>query len=204
MPTPTAGPAKLYVTKRTDTPYQVVYPDPTQREKSGRAKRVPKWFKLKEEAEAYQTEKNKQLAIEGAAGVHMDGPLRNDATAAKQHLIATGHTRVTLLQLAQRYASEVAATDGARREIAPEVEAFLQEREFVDEAPIETIKNLKTRIWLWIDLAHITCIGDITRQSMEVLRTRPVKPQTRKNDLNAVSAFCTWLVSASPPKLNYH
>lgn len=62
-----AGPARLYVTTRTDTPFQVVYTDPMQREKSGRAKRIAKWFANRKDADDFQADLNKQLVTEGTA-----------------------------------------------------------------------------------------------------------------------------------------
>ena len=76
-----AGPARLYVTTRTDTPFQVVYTDPTQREKSGRAKRIAKWFAVRKDAEDFQADLNKQLVTEGTAGVQFTSALRADALA---------------------------------------------------------------------------------------------------------------------------
>lgn len=202
MPTP-SGPAKLYVTQRPDTPFQVVYRDPTRFEKSGRAKRVVQWFADREAAERYRDQTNETLLIEGSAGIAFDADLRHDAIAARTLLDAKGHGTVTLRALAERYCAQLASSDTAARPIAPEVAEFLADHEN-DGAAIETIKNLKTRLWLWIDLACIAVLGDITRESVECLRKRAVAPQTRRNDLNAVSIFCTWLVSAIPPRLEHH
>ena len=97
-----AGPARLYVTTRTDTPFQVVYTDPTQREKSGRAKRIAKWFAVRKDAEDFQADLNKQLVTEGTAGVQFTSALRADALAAREHLDCAGHLALSLHQLAQR------------------------------------------------------------------------------------------------------
>ena len=197
-----AGPARLYVTTRTDTPFQVVYTDPTQREKSGRAKRIAKWFAVRKDAEDFQADLNKQLVTEGTAGVQFTSALRADALAAREHLDCAGHLALSLHQLAQRYTSQVAGTATKALAIADQVKEFLEEKEHVDGASEETVKNLKIRLWLWIDLARIATVGEISRDTVECLRTRPVSAQTRKNDLAAASNFCTWLVDKR--RLDHH
>ena len=199
------GPAKLYETARTDTPFQVVYADPFKRVKTRtgfRAKRVAKWFAERKDAEDYRDEINEKLTIEGAAGVAFDAVLRADAIAARQWLDSHGHADTTLRQLAERHTRQARAGSVSTLPIAPEVEQFLHDKEHVDGAALETVKNLKTRLWLWIDLAKITCVGDISRDAAEVLRKRPVSAQTRRNDLSAASDFCTWLVDQR--KLDHH
>lgn len=203
------GAAKLYHTARADAPFLVVFRDPARmiQTKSGwRAKRIEKFFgpgKLAI-AEAYRDTLNETLLTVGAAGIDYGNALRADAIAAKEWLNARGHPSITLRQLAERYTAQIGSCEMARRPIGPEVEAFLLEKECVDGSAPETIKNLRTRLSLWIDLAKIHAVGEITRESVECLRTRAVSPATRRNDLNAVSGFCTWLVSASPPRLDHH
>lgn len=196
--------AKLYRVTKPVPMWQVVYRDPFKRDAKGRARRVRKHFVDLADAEAHQKEINERVAIEGTAGLTFDANVRADAIAARQWLDVHGHRLLTLRQLAERYTSQVTATSAAARPIGPEVKLFLEEMELVEEAPRETVKNLRTRLWLWIDLAKISCVGDISRHSVECLRTRDVSSQTRRNDMNAVSTFCTWLVSASPPKLDHH
>lgn len=213
MPTPSPA-AKLYETKHPDTPFLVVFRDPTRVEKSGRAKRVQKWFADRSRAEKYQAELNEKLLTEGAAGATFDADKRADAVAARRCLDRHGHMEVALLQLAQRFVAQACNQKAASLRIGEELNAFLLEKEHIDGASEETLKNLKTRLKLWFELAPITTVGDIDRQSVECLRTRmttrgsgtphPVSKQTRRNDLNAVSAFCTWLVSCSPPKIEHH
>jgi len=197
-----AGPAKLYLTTRTDMPFRVVYTDPLQREKSGRAKRIDKSFADQGAATAYQAELNKQLTTEGTAGVQFTSALRADALAAREHLDVAGHNTCTLHQLAQRYTTQMAGTATKAFPLDKQVKLFLEDKEWVDGASDETVKNLKIRLWLWIDLARISTVGEISRDTVECLRTRPVSAQTRKNDLAAASNFCTWLVDKR--RLDHH
>jgi hypothetical protein len=189
--------AKLYHTKRPDTPFLVVYRDPLRREKSGRAKRVTKWFgpaKLKD-AERYRDELNERLLIEGAAGVAFDGLVRADAIAARRHLDMRGHLSVSLLHVAQRYTEQVVSGSSESLRIQEQLEHFLIEREQVDGVRPRTIGNLRTRCEAWIEREKLVRIGEITRDTAEKLRGRGgVGAQTRRNDMNAVSSFCSWLV----------
>ena len=202
MPSGQTGAAKLYKTNRADTPWMVVFRDPTRCEKSGRALRVLKWFADESEAKKHRDQLNESLLVEGAAGVRFDADLRADAVAARRRLDTLGHFGISLLQLAQDYGERVTSTNTVAKPIGPEVEAFLDDKVTAEGRAAETRNNLSVRLWKWIDLAHIATIGDINRASMEVLRKRPVGPQTKRNDLNAVSSFCTWLLDQQ--KLDHH
>src|SRR5689334_7868019 len=120
------GPAKLYYMKRKDAPYLVAYRDPTTREKSGRARRIVKWFGPGKEKEAgeYRDELNEQLLTEGAAGATFDANQRGDAIAARRHLDTHGQLGTSLLHLAQRYTQQVTSHASSARPIGPEVDAF--------------------------------------------------------------------------------
>ncbi|HWA07959.1 MAG TPA: hypothetical protein VG838_00685 [Opitutaceae bacterium] len=187
------GAAKLYTTTRKDTPYQVMHRDPTRREKSGRAKRVVKWFADKDEAVKHRDKINEQLLTEGAVGVAFDAGLRGDAIAARRELDAKGHMGVSLLWLAQNHTATTAAA-GLDRPIGPLVEAFLEHKEFAEGCSAQTVTNLETRVWAWIEREKIASLQDVRRENMESLRMRPgVSAHGRKNDMNAVSSFCTYL-----------
>ena len=129
-----AGPAKLYFTTRTDMPFRVVYTDPLQREKSGRAKRIDKSFADEIAATAYQAELNKQLVTEGTAGVQFTSALRADALAAREHLDVAGHSTCTLHQLAQRYTTQMAGTATRAFALDDQVKLFLEDKEWVEGA----------------------------------------------------------------------
>lgn len=188
------GPARLYVTRRTDTPFQVVYKDPLRREKSGRAKRIPKWFAKREEAEAFQKEINDRILVEGTAGIAFDAMLRADAIAARQRLNAAGHENVSLVQLATDYNERVKHGGAHTRPIAPALKEFLEEKEFVEGSANPTVVNLRNRLTKICDDLRILTLGELTRDRLEPLRARAgVTANSRRNDLNAVSSFCTWL-----------
>lgn len=202
MPSDQSGAAKLYHTNRPDTPWLVVFRDPTRCEKNKRAKRVQKWFTNESEAKSHRDKLNENLLAEGAAGVMFDATLRADAIAARRRLDAHGHQGVSLLQLAQSYCERVTDSAAADEPIGPAVEAFLDEKMTAEGRAAETRKNLSTRLWMWIDLAHIATVGDVNRASVEDLRKRQVAAQTKRNDLNAVSSFCTWLLEQG--KIDHH
>ena len=187
--------AKLRRIAKPRPMWQVVFSDPLQFNSKGKPKEIREHFSLKRKkaAEARQRELNKQVVVEGTAGIAFDADLRADAVAARKHLDAVGHTAVGLLSLAQRYTSQVTSGAAASLPITPEIEAFLKDKETIDELEPLSLANLKTRVWLWVDLAGVKTVADVTRDSVEVLRRRPVSSQTRKNDLNAVSSFCSWL-----------
>lgn len=195
MRNPAAGAARLYTTKRTDTPFLVVFRDPTRREKSGRAKRVPKWFAEKKDALAYQSETNERLLAEGSAGMIFDATLRTDAVSARRRLDAAGHSGVSLVQLATEYNARVQTGNAAGEPIAPIIAEFLLHKETVEGCQKATIDNLAGRLGRWIDAERISFVGDITRERIEPLRRREgASANTRKNDIAAVSSLCTWLL----------
>lgn len=202
MATVNAGHAKLYTFARRDTPFAVVFRDPTKFETSGRHKRVTKWFADKADAKRYRDELNERLLAEGTVGVTWDADMRADASAARRHLDRLGHTHVALLTLAQRFTASVASTAEREKPIGPILEAFLHEKTHVEGAARETVRNLAGRLGHWFELAHITTLGDIGRNTVEVLRTRDADPQTRRNDMSAASSFCTWLVDKG--RLEHH
>lgn len=196
MPTsPPQGAAKLYTTKRRDTPFLVVFRDPTRREKSGRAKRVPKWFADKSDALAYQKATNETLLTEGAAGTSFDAHLRADAVSARARLDAAGHGAVSLVQVVNDYLARVAHGTLARHAIGPVLDEFITHKETVEGCDPKYLDNMRGRLDRWIDRERIGFVDDITRERIEPLRRREGKAaHTRKNDIAAVSTFCTWLL----------
>jgi integrase len=196
------GPAKLYIFKRKDTPFCVVYRDPTQREKDGRAKRIPKWFADEVAAKKYRDDTNERLLTDGAAGVGFDANLRADAVAARRHLDVNGHMDMSLVTLAQSYTARVTSGDAAALPIGPEIEAFLHDKVHVEGAARETVRNLENRLWFCVDLCSISTVGEITRLKIEPIRARKADPQTRRNDMSAFSSFCSWLLDKG--KIDHH
>lgn len=194
MPTP-AGPARLYTTARTDTPFCVSYRHPLEREKSGRAKRVVRWFADHEAALAYQTITNERILLEGTAGLHFDPHLRHDAIRARQRLDAAGLQAVSLSQLASEAIAAHPTGHPASVPVMPALTEFLQEKEIVEGCAPATVTTLRNRITKWLGESAITSLADLTRDKMEALRTRPgVMAQSRRNDMAAVSVWCTWLL----------
>ena len=195
--------AKLYEADRPDTPFFVVYRDPVRREKSGRAKRITKWFAQRTDAETYQRTLNQRIEIEGTAGLQFDAIRRTDATAAFQILQDAGHLDVTLAGLAREFVDRAGQTATIAEPIGPVLVAFLEEKEFVEGAAPATVLNLKNRLWPWIRRERISFVGEITRARIESIRTRPdVSANSRRNDFGAVSSFCTWLLEKG--KLGHH
>lgn len=188
-----AAPVKLYVTKHPTTPYLVVYRDPSRRERSGRAKRVPRWFADQASAEKHRDELNERLLAEGSVGLAFDAGLRGDAIAARRWLDVNGHQAVSLLELAKGHTA--ASPSGVQDQpIGPLVEAFLDHKEFAEGCTAATRTNLETRVWGWITRERIASLQDVRRDRMESLRTRPgISAHARKNDMNAVSSFCSYL-----------
>ena len=136
-------------------------------------------------------------------GERFDADPRTDAVAARHHLDAVGHTGVTPSRmLARAYGQRVTSGGAASEPIGPAVEAFLEDKLVAEGRSDETRANLSVRLWMWIDLAHISSVGDVNRASVEVLRKRAVGSQTKRNDLNAVSSFCTWLLDQQ--KIDHH
>ena len=171
----------------------VSYSDPLRREKSGRAKRIIKWFADQDAAKIYAREINLRLAASGTEGVAFNAALRADAVGARQILDVAGHD-LTLTELARAYTARVAPSRAARLPIAQAIEDFLEHKRRAENRTPRAVDNLSTRIYRWVEAAAIALVGDITREQIEPLRSRSgVSPQTRKNDMNAVSSFCSWL-----------
>lgn len=208
MPPSRSGPARVLTTARTDTPFQVVYADPLKREKSGRAKRIVKWFADLTAANAHRDETNRTLLTDGTAGVGFDHDVRADAIGARRVLDAAGHTGVSLIALAEAYSQKVKHHSANTEQIGVAVAAFLIEKEHAEGRSPETVRNLRTRLWRWINRAGIATIGDLTREKIEPLRTgssragKLLEAQTRRNDLAAVSAFCSHLLDRR--KIDHH
>lgn len=193
--------AKLYRILKPRPMWQIYWVD-TLKVVKGKPAIHREHFKSKKKAEKRQKALNKIVVREGTAGIAFDAMLRADAIAARQLLDVKGHTAMRLVKLAELYTEKVTSPNAPTVAIGPEVEAFLNEKENMDEQSTLTVANLKTRIWMWVNLAKISTLGEITRDSVECLRTRGVDAQTKRNDMNAVSNFCRWLVDKR--KIDYH
>jgi integrase len=188
------GPAQLYRTKRSDTPWQVVFADPSQREPSGRRKRIVKWFAHREPAEAYQLQLNERLRVEGTAALAFDADLRSDAVRARERLNAAGLTGVTLAEVAAVFIAGRPEAAEARLAL-PALHAFLEEKELVEGAAVATVTTLRNRLGTWLAVSGVRTLDGITRAQVEALRARPgVTAQSRRNDMAALSVWCSWLL----------
>lgn len=185
--------ATVHTTKRIDVPFMVVFRDPSRREKSGRAKRVVKWFVDRAQADEHAKDLNERIHTDGTVGVAFDAVVRADAIAARRVLDLAGHA-LTLTELARAYAAHFTPSRAARLPIAEAIEDFLEHKRSGENRTARAVDNLSTRIYRWSEAAKLAWVGDITREKIEPLRSRPdVSPQTKKNDMNAVSSFCSWL-----------
>ena len=135
---------------------------------------------------------NKELLFQGAAGLSFDATARADAIAARKTLDAAGLQMITLLELARERA-ESAAPPPNKCDILKTLRNFLDEKEEENRAD-RTISNLRNRITQWIEREGMLFVEDINRERCEALRARSgVSALTRRNDMAAASAFCSWL-----------
>ena len=106
--------ATVHTTKRLDVPFMVVFRDPSRREKSGRAKRVVKWFADRTQADEHAKDLNERIHTDGTVGVAFDAVVRADAIAARRVLDLAGHA-LTLTELARAYAAHFTPSRAARQ-----------------------------------------------------------------------------------------
>lgn len=184
--------AKLYRVTHPIPLYQVVYRDIAK--ENGRRKRIRKHFALKSDAEEYLKTINERLALEGTAGLAFDAILRTDALSARQKLNAAGRSEVSLLEVATRYVTELAPRpESVRAQEA--LAAFLEEKEAVEGAADRTVRTLRNRLEAWLERSGVRSVEEITRARVEEMRIRPgASQQTRRNDMAALSAWCSWLL----------
>ncbi|WP_043586894.1 tyrosine-type recombinase/integrase [Geminisphaera colitermitum] len=176
--------------------WTVSYTDPVRIEKSGRKKRIVKYFVEKEDALDYQKTVNKGVVMGGVAGLSLDAPARADFFAARQALDAAGVT-LSLTEVAQDFI----ARHPARQQAAVALDEallkeFIDHKQRVEGARDRTAGNLKSRVGAWFKREGLATVSDLTHEACLALRSRMgVSATTRKNDMNAVSSFLTWLVS---------
>lgn len=181
--------------------WQVVYLDPILREKSGRARRIRKHFAAKEDAEAEVQRLQKTIMTEGTAGARFGLAERADAIAARNLLDRENFSDWTLLSIIDTFVkAQKAATGPANEKLETLIDAFIADKTDAEGCSERTTTNLKNRIEAWRargapDIGKFTLLSQVTRDYLEPLRTREgVSPQTRRNDINALSSFCSWLI----------
>ena len=168
--------------------------DPTRREKSGRAKRITYYFKSEEEAATKLRELGKTILAVGVQGVELSPAARADYAAARA-LLDVDFPRVSLADVARAWLNTQGAGPANRTKVGPLLERFLDEKAHAEGATERTRNNLEQRVEAWCEREKIETLGDITRETCLALRDRRgVEAATRKNDMNAVSSFLSWLV----------
>jgi integrase len=192
--------AKVYITQHPDSPFQVVYTDPTRRERSGRAKRVVKWFAQREAADAHQKSVNKRLQVVGSTGMVFDHQLRADALAARQRLDAAG-IRVSLADLAADFVRRHPNERARSLDVFEALKLFLEEKEHAENCAAETIEDLEVRLNRWFKSEGFAVCADITREAAKRLRSRKGSSRNKNNDLSAAHGFCRFLCEQDPPVL---
>jgi integrase len=182
---------KLYRIEHPKTPFQVTYIDATHNGPGGSPRRIRKHFSKLEDAEAYQQKITQQIQLVGVAGVHFDASARADYIAARTLLDSQGHGRTTLLELAREHVARAITTQA--QTIADALDAFLEDQRRAGRSE-PTIANLEVRIKRWMRSLTITKTDEIRKEHLDELLQRKRSPATIRNDVAAVSSFCTWLV----------
>jgi integrase len=184
----------LYHVNHPKPLWQVVYSDPAQHDGT-RHKRIRRHFVRKEDAEAYLAELSERLIIEGTAGVAFDATLRQDAIAARRRLVDANLAGISLLQAVTAFIATLRQS-GASGAAADEVLAkFVEEKELGEGCAPATVATLRNRLTRWLQAENVTRISEITRARIEAMRLRPdVSAQTRRNDMAALSTWCSWLL----------
>jgi len=179
--------------------HMIMIIDPTQRERSGRAKRRPLYFKSQAEAERKLAEIQGTILAGGVRALDLSPEIRADVLNARA-LLDVDYPHVTFTQLARDFLDSKGRGPANRSELEPFLERFLDHKVHEEGATMVTRHNLDARVKAWMAWQQIATIADITPERCLALRTRRgadgklLAAQTRKNDMNAVSSFLTYLV----------
>jgi integrase len=180
--------------------WRISYSDPRQRTASGRPKEIHRYFNDEAEAKRALAKMGGVVAEQGVAGLLLSPTLRRDALDARAKLDAAGFTSTSLVAAADKFLGSQAAGPAARQLVTPFLDVFLDHKVHEENASIQTRDNLEHRVGSWLDWQKIVTLADITPERCIALRSRrgaggaTLAEQTRKNDMNAVSSFLTWLV----------
>lgn len=173
--------------------WAVIWTDPLKRERTGRARRVVKYFKEETDAETALREIERRILVGGVRAADFSDSERADYATARSVLDAA-LVKLSLAEVARAYVAAHPATGGARKSIQELCAEFLREKEHSEGMADRTLGNLKHRVTAWIDREQIFTAAEVTRERCLALRERAgVSSTTRKNDMNAVSSFLTWL-----------
>jgi integrase len=176
--------------------WRITYTDQTRRTPAGRPREFHRYFKQDEEAEARRTlaEMGGIVAEQGLAGLQLSPTLRRDALDARAKLDAAGFAHISLVAAADRFLGSQATGPAARQLVTPFLDQFLDHKSHEEGVRAMTRDNLEDRVGRWLDWQSIVTLADITPERCLALRTRSeVSAQTRKNDMNAVSSFLSYL-----------
>ena len=180
--------------------FRISYTDPRQRSPSGRAREIHSYFNDEAEAKRALADMGGIVAEAGVDGLTMSATLRRDAIDARAKLDAAGFSSQSLTAIADYYLRAHSAGPTSRQLVTPYLDTFLEFKSIEMGATQATRDNLEHRIGHWLDWQQIATVGDITPERCLALRTRKngdqmLAEQSRRNDMNAVSSFLTWLVA---------
>jgi len=175
--------------------FEVVVADPTRRESNGRARRRVFYFQSEQAAQKKMRALGKSIMAAGIAGLDLSPTLRRDALDARAALDSAGYPSTTLAELAHTWLRSHGAGPASRQLVTPYLDVFLEAKSQREGIAQRTRENLERRIGAWLDRASIVTLADLTRENCLGLAARPgVVATTRRNDMNAVSSFLSWLV----------
>jgi integrase len=185
--------ARLYPIKHPRVHFAVAYTNPTQREKSGRAKRIVKTFVTKADAEEYQKTINKNMPVVGVRGLALDDAARADFHAARAALELAG-VNLSLADVVRAWLSANPTRVQKELELDALLEQFIDHKRDVENCKERTTASLKSRLRAWFRDEAMLTVADLTREKCLTLRSRKgPSATTRKNDMNAASSFLSWL-----------
>lgn len=172
----------------------VVFSDATERDRNGKVKRTRRWFAKEEDARKHHASLVRAAADVGTAGLNMDAKARADYFAARILLDKAGFADTSLTDAVRAHLRSVPAPRKRAMKMDDAIEQFLAGKSDDENAAARTVSNLKYRIGSWRDREKLRTLADITEEGLLRLRSRTdVSPQTRINDMAAVSSFMSWL-----------
>lgn len=173
--------------------HQIIIRDPTRREKSGRPKRRREFFTSEKEAITRAKEIGLTILAGGLQALDLSPAARADAMNARA-LLDVDYPGLSLTDVARDWLNLKGAGPANRTKVEPLFEQFLHQKSQAEGATRATRDNLDARVRAWFVREKIVALGDITREACLALRDRQgPAAATRKNDMNAVSSFLSWL-----------
>lgn len=170
----------------------ITYSDPTVYV-GRRPKRKYHYFTEKAVAEKKLREMKATVLAGGIQALDLSPAARVDALNARA-LLAVDYPRMTLTDVVRDWLNTRGAGPANRTKVEPLFETFLHQKTHSEGATRATRANLEARVKAWVVRERITTLGDITREACLALRDRHgPEAATRKNDMNAVSSFLSWL-----------